>query len=463
MPHAKPMSLAEIVPSDVRRICKRFAAAGYRAWVVGGCTRDLLLGRPVHDWDLATNALPSAVMQLFPRVIPTGVQHGTVTVMLGPNGFEVTTLRGEGAYSDGRHPDSVRFVSDLREDLARRDFTINAIALDPLDGVLHDPFDGRSDLERRLIRAVGRPQERFGEDGLRVLRAARFAAMLDFDIEPATLAAIPSAHATLAKVSMERVRDELLKTMSARHPSRGLQIMLDTGILAVVLPELLPMVGCEQNKYHAYDVWTHTLHCVDASPDDVLLRLAALLHDVGKPGVRAIGEKTADYTFYEHERVGAPIADKICTRLKLSNEQRARVVHLVAEHLVVYDPQWSDAAVRRWIRRVGAESVADVLALARADADAKGVDSSDTIARLHQLHTRVDALTAQGAALTVRDLAINGNDLMRELQVPPGPWIGRILDHLLEIVLEDPSANQPDRLLHAARSFVLSGQASCPR
>lgn len=410
----------------------------------------------MHDWDIATDALPHRVVGLFPRVVPTGIQHGTVTVMIGSSAYELTTLRGEGAYSDGRRPDSVSFVSDLREDLARRDFTINAIAIDPLDGALHDPFDGRSDLQRRLIRAVGRPEDRFGEDGLRVLRAMRFAATLDFDIEPATLAAIPTALHTLAKVSMERVRDELLKTLTAPRPSRGLQLMLDTGILQVVLRELVPLAGCEQNKFHAYDVWTHTLHCVDACPPEPLLRLAALLHDVGKPAVRAMSDKTNDYTFYEHERVGARMSDAIASRLKLSNDQRARVAHLVAQHLVVYDPGWSDSAVRRWVRRVGQDAVEDVLTLARADADAKGVDASDTLHFLELLRTRVQDLARQGMALTVRDLAINGNDLMRELALPPSPLIGRTLNHLLEMVVDDPSANEPGRLLPAARAFVAS-------
>ena len=448
--------LSDRIPSDVVRICSRLAAAGHRAWVVGGCTRDLLLQRPVHDWDLATDALPQQVASLFPRVLPTGIQHGTVTIMMGSQGYEVTTLRGDGTYSDGRHPDSVTFVQDLREDLARRDFTINAIALDPLTAVVHDPFDGQADLRAGLIRAVGRPEDRFREDGLRVLRAARFAATLGFDIEATTLAAIPTAHPTLAKVSMERVRDELLKTLAAPTPSRGLRIMLDAGILGVILPELVPMAGCAQNKYHANDVWTHTLLCVDACPPDAVLRLAALLHDVSKPSVRAINDKTLDYTFYGHEQVGARMADDIATRLKLSNEQRTRIVHLVAQHLVVYEPQWSDAAVRRWIRRVGPEHVDDVLELARADACAKGTDASETLAGLQSLHRRVDALAVQGLALTVRDLAVNGNVLMRELDLPPGPLVGRILHHLLEMVIDDPEANRTDRLLAAARSFIAS-------
>lgn len=444
------------VPADVLTVASRLHDAGWRSWIVGGCTRDLLLGRPVHDWDLATDARPDDVTQVFRRVIPTGIQHGTVTVMIGKTGFEVTTLRGEGAYSDGRHPDSVTFVGDLVEDLARRDFTINAIALDPRSGEVTDPFDGRGDLRARCIRAVGEPQRRFSEDGLRLMRAARFSAVLGFDIEPATLAAMTATVDTLAKVSLERVRDELLKTLSAPRPSIGLQAMRHTGILAVVLPELLPMIGCDQNRYHAFDVWDHTLAVVDACRPDPVLRLAALLHDVAKPVVRGVNDKTGDYTFYHHEVAGGQMADRIGALLKLSNQQRDFVSSVVRQHLVVYDDEWTDGAVRRWIRRVGEDLVEPVLELATADAHGKGLDPTDVLASIERLRERVRVMREEGVALSTRDLAIDGRTVMQECGVAPGPIVGRILQHLLEQVIENPELNDRDRLSELARRFVAS-------
>jgi tRNA nucleotidyltransferase (CCA-adding enzyme) len=442
------------IPPDIHAISDGLGKAGWRSWIVGGCTRDLLLGRPVHDWDVATDARPEHVQKLFRRVIPTGIQHGTVTVMRGATGYEVTTLRGEGAYSDGRHPDEVTFVGDLEEDLARRDFTVNAIALDPGSGELTDPFEGQLDLRTRVLRAVGEPERRFTEDGLRLMRAARFSATLGFEIEPETLAAMTTSVQTLAKVSGERVRDELLKTMQADEPSRGLEVMRATGILDIVLAELVPTVGCEQNKWHRFDVWTHTMRVMDACRADPVLRMAALLHDVGKPSVRAMSDKTHDYTFYGHELVGARMADRICSRLRMSNEQRERTALLVRQHLVVYDDDWTDAAVRRWVTRVGTEGVEPVLEIARADAVGKGVDCTAQLAILARLQARVAALAEQGMALSIRDLALDGNDLMREFALPPGRRIGQALQRLLDAVIEEPSVNTRDGLLALARGFL---------
>ena len=451
--------IASRVPPTVQDLCVTLRDAGFRAWVVGGCTRDLLLGRDVHDWDLATDALPEEVSRVFRRVVPTGIQHGTVTVMVGKEGFEVTTLRGDGAYSDGRRPDSVTFVRDLHEDLARRDFTMNAIAFDPLTGTLSDPFDGQSDLGAKLIRAVGDPSERFNEDGLRVMRAARFCSTLAFDIEPGTLLGMAAATDTLRRVSAERIRDELLKTLGGPIPSRGLRAMLDTGVLGVVLPEVLPMVGCEQNRYHAFDVWDHTLACVDACKPDTVLRFAVLLHDVGKPETREHSEKTNDFTFYHHEVAGADTAARIATRLKLSGEERARVVHVVRQHLIPYEDDWSDAAVRRWVRRVDPSRVADVLEVANADAMGKGVDPQSQLELLARLGARVNALAAEGMALSARDLAVDGRDIMSALGLAPGPWVGKVLAHLVELVVDDPSVNEPERLLDHARQYLEASSA----
>jgi tRNA nucleotidyltransferase (CCA-adding enzyme) len=258
----------------------RLRSQNFEAYLVGGAVRDLLLGKQPKDFDVATDARPDDLLRAFPKAVPTGLQHGTVTVVEAGAHYEVTTLRGESAYSDGRHPDAVRFVDDITADLARRDFTVNALAVDPSTGAVIDPFGGKCDLQARVLRAVGAPRERFAEDGLRVLRAARFVATLEFELDPATAAAIAPTLDTFRKVSPERVRDEWLKTMKARSPSRAFEVMRTSGMLGVTCPELLESVGCTQNRHHAYDVWGHAMACLDAAPAAPVLRVAALLHDI---------------------------------------------------------------------------------------------------------------------------------------------------------------------------------------
>jgi tRNA nucleotidyltransferase (CCA-adding enzyme) len=443
---------------EVIDLCARLAEKGKRGWVVGGCVRDLLLGREVSDWDIATDALPEEIVKIFPRVIPTGIQHGTVTVMVKGRGYEVTTLRGETSYSDGRRPDAVNFVDDIVKDLARRDFTINAIAIDPTNGHVVDPFDGQRDLAARLLRAVGVPEERFSEDGLRVLRAARFVATLEVELDPATERAIRPTLDTFRRVSQERVRDEWVKAMKAKKPSRAFEVMRTTGILDITCPELLLGVGLEQNKWHAYDVWRHGMECLDACKGDPILRIAAMLHDVGKPQSRAFSDKTNDWTFYDHDRIGAEIAEPICTRLKFSNDDRARICGLVRHHLFHYTDEWSDSTVRRWIRRVGPERVSDLYLLNEADVRAKGRDCSTDLEALARLEAHVAKVLEAGTALSTRDLAINGNDLMKVLGIKPGRILGQILAELLEEVTNDPDLNNRDALLDRAKA--LAAQAS---
>jgi len=443
------------IPEAVVALCRRIHAAGWKAWVVGGSLRDLLLGRVPKDWDLATSALPEDVMRIFKRVVPTGLVHGTVTVLQDGVAYELTTLRGEGAYSDSRRPDQVFFVKDIEQDLARRDFTVNALAYDPLDDRLIDPFGGLADLERGLLRTVGRAEDRFSEDGLRVLRAARFVATLSFRLEDDTLAAIPAALSAFERVSKERVRDEWLRTMQAEQPSRAFEVMRSTGILAISCPELIEQVGCEQNKFHAYDVWNHSMACLDASAPDPLQRMAAVLHDLGKPRTRERSPKTDDYTFYNHETVGADMAETWLRRYRFSNDERRRIVHLVRHHLICYSSEWTDAAVRRFVRRVGAEYIDELLALGRADALAKGRPVETELAALKELRGRIADCTAHGAAFGTRDLAISGNDVIRQLGVVPGPIVGRVLDRLLEKVLDDPSLNERDSLLALVQTCAL--------
>ncbi|HEY3667732.1 MAG TPA: HD domain-containing protein [Polyangiaceae bacterium] len=456
--------LKNSIPAEVRELCSRLSEGGFRAWVVGGCVRDLLLAEwngesgSSHrgDWDIATSARPEQVQKLFRRVIPTGIQHGTVTVVAKESSYEVTTLRGETTYTDGRRPDGVYFVDDIKDDLARRDFTINAIAYDPLADQLIDPFDGMVDLRARVLRAVGDPAVRFAEDGLRVLRGARFVATLGVTLDPGTARAIAPSLDSYRKVSAERVRDEWLKTTKARQPSRAFEVMKDHGLLTITAPELMESVGCEQNRYHAYDVWGHAMHCLDNCPQNPLVRLAGLLHDVGKPRSRAFSDKTNDYTFYEHERIGAEITGPLLERLRFSNDERARIVGLVRHHLVCYDETWSDSAVRRWIRRVSPELVEDLYALNEADVRAKGKDASLDLEHIAQLKAHVAKVIAQGAAFNVKDLAIDGRVLMTELGAKPGPDIGRVLRALLEEVVDDPTLNTKETLLERARALLRS-------
>lgn len=438
------------IPASVLDICQALHARGHQAWIVGGCVRDHLLGRPVSDWDVCTTALPREILRVFPKAIPTGIAHGTVTVVREGTHYEVTTLRGEAGYSDGRRPDAVFFLEDITADLARRDFTVNAIAYNPQGDVLVDPFDGRGDLRRRVLRAVGDPVQRFREDGLRILRGARFVATLEFELDAATEAAMESALDVFRKVSAERVREEWMKTLKARVPSRAFRVMQRHGMLAVVSPELSACVGCPQEAGREGDVWDHTLRAIDAMPpDDAVLRVAALFHDVGKPPTRADGP--AGPVFPTHDRVGAELADAWLRAWRFSNDERTRITRVIASHLVEGCDQWSDADVRRWLQRVTTSSVGDVLALARASARAEDRDTHplDTLAR------RVQTMCAAGVPLTPRDLAVDGTLLMRELGLPPSKRLGELLSTLLARVVDDPTLNTRERLLALARELTL--------
>jgi tRNA nucleotidyltransferase (CCA-adding enzyme) len=446
---------ATLVPADVMPVLRGLRAAGKQAWLAGGAVRDLVrlaqgtAAAPPQDFDVATDALPEEVARIFPRVVPTGTQHGTVTVLSGEHKVEVTTFRGEGPYLDGRRPSSVTFLGNVDGDLARRDFTVNAMAWDPIDGVLRDPFHGADDLRRRILRAVGDPLARFSEDGLRPLRAVRFASTLRLAIEPRTRRAIPQSLDTFSKVAMERVRDEFIKLLvRGAPPSRGLRLLLRTGLLARIVPELLESVNFAQNRYHAYDVWRHTLRCVDHAPPDLTVRLAALLHDVAKPRSAAPKEGApGENTFYDHEKIGAQLAADILTRLKFPRREIERVALLVLEHNWHYLPGWNDATVRRTIARIGPAELPALWALRRADLRARGKLVEEGLANQVAAEERFQREIDRAGALKIADLAIGGEDVMRELRLAPGRRVGQVLTKVLDRVIDDPQLNSKERLI----------------
>ncbi len=432
------------VPVPVFEILNQIFKAGFDAFPVGGCVRDLLMDKSVTDWDITTDALPEQVMKLFPKVIPTGMAHGTVTVVQQSLPVEVTTFRTETSYSDGRHPDQVKFVRNLDEDLKRRDFTMNAMALDVRHKKIIDPFCGMADLENALIRAVGNAIERFSEDGLRPMRAIRFAAVLNFQLERDTQEAIGKSIEIFKTVAMERIRQELVKLLAGKDPVKGIELLRNAGMLDHVLPGLTGGVGHEQNKYHLHDVYRHCLASLENAHGDPVLKLAILLHDIGKPACSAGNE--GEYTFYGHEKESARQADYIMARLRFSNKERQRVVRLIENHMFHYEPDWTDGAVRRFIRRVSMELLDDLWEMRRADALGGGVGVEQTLAALDELRHRIEIVLQKDSALKITDLAITGKDVMRILGKPQGPEIGQALEILLQKVLDDPSLNTPEKL-----------------
>jgi tRNA nucleotidyltransferase (CCA-adding enzyme) len=437
-------------PKELFDFALVLARAGKACFLVGGATRDYLLGRKVSDFDVATDARPEEVVRAFRRVIPTGIKHGTVTVHFKGLEIEATTFRTESGYADGRHPDEVRYAATIEEDLSRRDFTINAMAFDLSARKLLDPYGGREDLELRLVRAVGDPLERFREDALRPLRAIRFASQLGFDIEAATMAGISLSLERFPLVSPERVRDEVVKMLLSSLPSRAIRLLEETGLLELIFPELAACRGVEQRGMHVFDVLDHLCASLDASPPELPLRLAALFHDVGKP--RAKEERPGeDPTFYRHEEYSACMAEAILKRLRFPNATTDAVTHLIACHMFSYDESWGDAAVRRFIARVGPESLGALFALRIADGS--GIIGRPVDPRsLDPLKGRIEAILAAKEAFGLGDLAVKGGDLA-SIGIPPGPRMGAMLKELLETVIDDPSLNERGRLLEIAEKL----------
>ncbi|MCR5385663.1 MAG: CCA tRNA nucleotidyltransferase [Treponema sp.] len=458
------------IPYELQKFNEIFSQNGYEAYLVGGAVRDALLGKEVSDWDVTTNAKPDEVMKIFKKVIPTGIEHGTVTVHFMKKEIEVTTFRTESDYSDGRHPDKVEYCGHIEEDLSRRDFTINAIAASLKDGTLVDPYGGQDDLKKKIIRTVGKPHERFMEDGLRPVRALRFASKLEFSIEKDTYSEIfeKEVKEKIASISLERFRDEFVKMMSSRLPSLGLKLMEETGILNLFLPELTACRGCIQKDdrgYHVFDVMDHNMYACDGAPKEKpLLRIAALLHDSGKPLARTERNEQGltIFNFYNHEKYSVQIARKIMTRLKFSNAQTDYVCHLIENHMFHYESSWSDAAVRRFIVRVGTEYIEDLIDLRLADMYGKynqdvRIHDSASCALLVELLDRVKSVEKQQDALSMKDLKVNGRNLMQE-GIPAGKNLGRILNELFETVLDDPAMNDRDKLLNLAVNLYKKSQ-----
>lgn len=449
----KAKASAKVIPQYVLEVLLRLATAGFQGYLVGGGPRDLLLGRAPQDWDVATDARPEQVEAIFPVTYPTGKRYGTITVRLGEAQVEVTTFRGEGPYSDGRRPDWVRFSATLEEDLARRDFTINAIAYDPLGEVWVDPFHGRWDLRRRLVRAIGEPRERFREDGLRMLRYFRFQSTLGFKGERRTMQGIVPEW--LVGVARERIREELDRLLLGLAPGRALHGMTASGLLQVILPEVAALRGLAQGSNHRFDVFGHTVAAVEAIAPDLVLRWAALLHDIGKAQTKTADERGIH--FYGHEVCGAALARAVLQRLACPRERTDRVECLVRHHMFYAGPELTDATLRRLAARVGSDNLLALLELRRADIVASTHRYDLAWADFYRFKERVAALLAGEQVFSRKDLAINGNDLKAVFGWPPGPKYREALDQLFHWVLEDPARNRRETLLAYLHSLYDQG------
>lgn len=432
------------IPVKANKIITRLTEAGYEAYVVGGCVRDAILGRPAADWDITTNARPEQVKALFSRTIDTGIRHGTVTVLQGKEGFEVTTYRIDGEYQDGRHPSEVIFTPSLLEDLKRRDFTINAMAYNEAEGLI-DAFDGMKDLKNRRIRCVGEPKERFTEDALRILRAVRFSAQLNFEIEKNTRAAIAEFAHSLTRISAERIQTELVKLLTSDHPEI-FRTLYDTGITAVILPEFDACMKTPQNHpHHCCSVGEHLLLALQSIEADKVLRLAALLHDIGKPAAHTRDADGIDH-FHGHGDAGKELAGSILRRLKFDNDTVYRVKHLVQVHDYLQIPL-TPKGVRRAVFKIGKEHFPDYLKLRRADILAQNPSmQKEKLEALTKLEVLYQQILEEQNCLSLKDLAVSGTDLI-EAGLKPGPQIGEVLKKLLEQVIENPEYNTKEYLL----------------
>lgn len=448
------------LPPFVVKIVRRLEKAGFEAYIVGGAIRDLLMNRQVTDWDFTTNATPEQILEVFPEGFYNNV-FGTVGLShpSSDKPYEITTFRREFEYTDKRRPSKVEWGKTLEEDLSRRDFTINAMAIQvatlPEDNPSYkiiDPFGGQKDLEKKIIRAVGDPVERFNEDALRMMRAIRIAAELGFEIEKETFEAIKLHAQFINQISQERIKDELFKILRSDYPYEGMAMLYNSGIIAKILPEVETMFGVEQKspgRHHIYDVGTHSLLALKFCPsNDPLVRFATLLHDVGKPKTQRITE-TGTITFYNHEIVGANIARKIADRLRLSKKETEKLVILIRRHQFTVDERQTDSAIRRFIKTVGKENIQDMLNLRIGDR--LGGGAKETSWRLEKFKQRIEEVQKQ--PFSVKDLKINGHDIMHALGLKPGKQVGEILEKLFKEVEENQTKNDREYLLQRIKEL----------
>ena len=431
------------LPEKVHKIIDTLEEAGFEAYAVGGCVRDSILGREPDDWDITTSAKPEEMKRLFPRTVDTGIKHGTVTVLLGGEGFEVTTYRIDGTYEDGRHPSEVTFTSNLKEDLLRRDFTINAMAYNERDGLM-DLYGGLADIDKQVIRCVGDAVERFEEDALRMLRAVRFSAQLGYRIDEVTGEAVKALAPNLQKISAERIRVELVKLVTSPHPDY-LRTAYELGITAQVLPEFdLCMETPQRHRHHCYDVGEHILHSMLGVEPDKVLRLGMLFHDIGKPQTLTVDPDGTTHN-KRHPLEGEKITRKVMRRLKFDNDTTDKVTKLVLYH--DYDIAPTEAGVRRAVNRIGEDIFPMIFTVRRADIAAQSdYMREEKLAKVAYIEKLYREVLVRRDAVTLKDLAISGNDLIAE-GMPPGRQIGETLSALLERVLDDPSLNTREILL----------------
>ncbi len=431
------------LPVDVANIIRILEEAGYEAYAVGGCVRDSILGREPSDWDITTSALPQQVKELFSYTIDTGLQHGTVTVMMHHVGYEVTTYRVDGEYEDSRHPKSVTFTRDLVEDLKRRDFTINAMAYNEKDGIV-DVFGGVQDLENGIVRAVGNPKERFTEDALRMMRAVRFAAQLGYEIEENTKSAIREMADTLKKISAERIQVELVKLVVSNHPEH-MRLLYETGITKVILPQFDRMMETQQNNpHHCYSVGEHTIKAMEEIRADKVLRLTMLFHDMGKTDTKTTDEQGIDH-FHGHATQSQKYAERALKKLKFDNDTLYTVSKLTYWH--DYKIQTDKKGVRRALNKIGEPLFLLLLEVKKADTMAQSsYKRAEKLEEIEKSKEIYEQIKAEGECFQLKDLAVTGQDLIT-LGMKPGPEIGKMLNKLLDIVIEDPKKNKKETLL----------------
>ncbi|MCR4691675.1 MAG: CCA tRNA nucleotidyltransferase [Lachnospiraceae bacterium] len=435
-----------LLPEAVKMILTTLSDAGYEGYAVGGCIRDSLLGRKPSDWDITTSATPGQVKELFRHTIDTGIEHGTVTVMLDHVGYEVTTYRIDGEYEDGRHPKQVTFTPSLFEDLRRRDFTVNAMAYNEKEGLV-DLFGGIEDMKNGLIRAVGDPMERFSEDALRMMRAVRFSAQLGYRIHEETQEAIQKLSKTLAKVSAERIRVELEKLLVSPHPEQFI-LCYKLGLTEVFLPEFhTAMITTQNNPHHCYDVGEHIMESIKAVRADKVLRFTMLFHDLGKPACKTTDEEGIDH-FKGHPAVSAKIADERMRALRFDNETRKRIIILTENHDLRISPE--KKAIRKVLSRLGEDNLRLLWEVQIADTTAQSdYQREEKLAGIAEAKRQMELVLADKECFSIKDLAVNGQDLL-QLGYPKGPALGAELKELLAAVLEDPSQNTKETLLKLA-------------